>query len=343
MTRQKFLGHFPEMKIEQARGRASELNSAVAKDENPFEVSVAQEEPTLAELFEYYLEHHMRAKRKTADECERNFDRWFRSGERAIASKRASGISHQDAEKLHEKLAESRGRYAANRAIQLAKAVYFYAIKKKKFAQDNPFAGITLFHETPRNRFLSDEEAVRVLSELKNEPSEDLRDFILLDMLTGVRKANLYAMEWQQLNFELGRWTVPDTKTNCEQVIALGTVELRTLEQRKLRQAEAGTSSSFVFPGCGKSGHLKDLKRSWTSFRKRAGIEDVTIHDLRRSLASAMANRNINVALIKSTLNHKDLKTTLNAYAHAGKQAELEAREKAVNPWLVQAGLLDEG
>ena len=70
-------------------------------------------------------------------------------------------------------------------------------------------------------------------------------------------------------------------------------------------------------------------KRAWARLLKRAEIEDLHIHDLRRSLASYMANSGADVSLIKSALNHKDINTTLNVYVRTARDAELAAREKA--------------
>ena len=53
---------------------------------------------------------------------------------------------------------------------------------------------------------------------------------------------------------------------------------------------------------------------------------DVTIHDLRRNLGSWMASENVNMALVKGALNHKDMETTLNVYAKTAKQSEREAQ-----------------
>jgi integrase len=61
----------------------------------------------------------------------------------------------------------------------------------------------------------------------------------------------------------------------------------------------------FVFPGKGKTGHLLDPKKSWTNSSESNRPNDVTIHDLRRSFAFAMASSNVNVAIIKNSLNHK--------------------------------------
>jgi hypothetical protein len=61
----------------------------------------------------------------------------------------------------------------------------------------------------------------------------------------------------------------------------------------------------------------------------RAKLEGLHIHDLRRSLASFMANAGADVSLIQSALNHKDIKTTLTVYVRTARSAELTAREKA--------------
>ena len=91
------------------------------------------------------------------------------------------------------------------------------------------------------------------------------------------------------------------------------------------------------FPALAATGHLTDFKKSWSTLRGQLGLEDVTVHDLRRSLAAGMASQNVNVALVKSALNHADLKTTLKHYALTGKQAELEARQLVQNVWLKAA------
>lgn len=84
-----------------------------------------------------------------------------------------------------------------------------------------------------------------------------------------------------------------------------------------------------MFFGNGKTGHLVEPKRQWRNDLSKAGIENLHLHDLRRSIASRMANSGANVALIQSAMNHKDLKITLTIYVHTVKDAERDARWKA--------------
>jgi len=88
-------------------------------------------------------------------------------------------------------------------------------------------------------------------------------------------------------------------------------------------------TTHYVFFGEGKTGHLVEPKRQWKNILAKAEIENLHLHDLRRSMASWMANSGANVSLIQSALNHKDLKTTLTVYAHTVKDAERDARQKA--------------
>ena len=107
------------------------------------------------------------------------------------------------------------------------------------------------------------------------------------------------------------------------------TILLTPTEMEILERRSHQGKGDFVFPGTGRTGHFIEPKKPWHKLLERAEITDLHLHDLRRSLASYMANTGANVAIIKNALNHKDIKTTLNVYARTAKPAELEARQKA--------------
>jgi integrase len=86
------------------------------------------------------------------------------------------------------------------------------------------------------------------------------------------------------------------------------------------RRRKNDEPSEFVFRSYGPSGHVTNLDRSWRSFRRRAGIEDVHIHDLRRTLPSVMATNNISLPIIGKHLGHSSLAAT-QIYARLQTQA----------------------
>jgi integrase len=352
--RRLWLGYFPDMTIDQARGKVRELNNLISDDVNVFDKDATRkEELTLEQLFDEYIERHAKKTRKTwtdmVDAFHRAFDGDKNDRSRKLSidlrKKKISAINQQMAEQVHGEIAKKRGEYSANRLVQLLRAVYNKGKKWKLVDGENPFTGITLFQEKPRERFLSKEEAIKLLTKLNEEAVTEegiiLKDFISLSLFTGIRKANLMALEWSDVDFVHGTLTIPDTKNGTKQELAMGGHEISILAARKARQERDGCDERFVFPGSGKTGHLMDLKKSWTSFRNRAGLADVTIHDLRRSLGASMANANVNIALVKAALHHKDMKTTINVYARTQNEAVRDARELVHNVWLQGAGLTE--
>jgi integrase len=264
---------------------------------------------------------------------ERNLGQWV--------NKRASEISEDDVERLHGKLAKERGPYTANRTVQLLRAVFNKGIAWKLVQGDNPAKGISLFEERARERFLSSDEMKKLLEKLAEmAPGNDTRDFIMLCLLTGARKSNVLSMRWKDVERQLGVWTIEETKNGSSQTIPLTGAEIALLEQRKdVLKAKYKTLPEFVFPSNSRTGHIIDLKKSWDVLRTSAGIPDCTIHDLRRNLGSWMASENVNLALIKNALHHKDMKTTIAVYARTAKDAVRQGRQVAHTAMLQAAGV----
>jgi integrase len=65
-----------------------------------------------------------------------------------------------------------------------------------------------------------------------------------------------------------------------------------------------------VFPGNGGTGHLVEPKKAWQRIRNRAGVPDVRLHDLRRTLGSWLAGQGYSLPLIGRALNHTNVATT---------------------------------
>jgi integrase len=335
VPRRKEIGRFPDMTIEQARGKVGELLSRIGKGENPFDEGLkAREDLTVQDLFDKYIDGHAKEKSKTWEVMKKDFER--NCG--AVKARKAVQVSEEDASRLHTNLSEDRGPYTANRTVQLLRAVFNYATKKRVFELRNPFTGVNMAKETARKRVLTDDEvrnlfvALEEADALEEVPEKRyLKDFVMLCLLTGARKSNVLAMRFCDVDKKEQTWTIgaAETKTDEEYVVALGPTELQIIERR-----EKLLEDGFVFPGTGKTGHIVEPKRAWTTVREAAKIEDVTLHDLRRSLGSALANANVNIALVQGALNHKDIKTTMTHYALTNKSAEREAKEAVHDKWL---------
>jgi integrase len=318
-----FLGRFPDLSVEQARTKAMSFHADVSSGHNPAEVKRSKNsELTFSELFNLYLERHMYKSRRSGPTVKRNFENWFSHWK----NRKISTITRESVEILHAQIAKERGKYCANRAIQLISAVFNKGILWKLCQQDNPAKGITKFAEFCRERVLREDEIGRFFACLEKEPRDQFYDLVMLLILTGQRKSNVLGMRWEDIDLVAKTWTIPGElmKNGQTMTIALTEMELNILQRRLSRKR-----NGFVFHSPGKRGHYIEPKRRWKELLYRAQIADFHIHDLRRTLASYMANSGANVAVIQSALNHKDLRTTLKVYTKVARRAELEAREKA--------------
>lgn len=324
----------------EAQSRAAELTARLNRGENVFEKQRKEASPSLQELFDHYKEQHLEKRGKRVLDNENNFKRWF--AKKNLAKKKANDFSHEDAARLHSSMEETPG--SANRTVQLGRAMFNFGIKTHFISRkDNPFAGVSLYHENERDRVLSDKEAAKLLTALEAIPAihsreRTLRDFILLSLLTGARKSNVMTMRWDEVDLKNDTWSIPaeKTKTRRAQLIPLGEFEKRVLTEREQLLEDANKTKDdcpWVFPGKGAAGHMIDPGNAWESLRDKLGMSDLWIHDLRRSLASSMANTGADVSIVRAALNHTDTRTTLKAYIRTSQQVQLQARQKAQDTW----------
>jgi integrase len=314
------LERFPGMTIEQARGRANEINAAIAREENPAQIRRAQkEELTLGELFSKYLELYAEIHKTSWKEDERQFNCYLSSWK----NRRLSLIRKTDVQKLHQEVGNKSGPYAANRLLALLSSLFNQAKTLELWDKTNPAIGITKFKEKSRSRFLQADELPRFFTALAEEQNEHARDYILLSLLTGARKSNVLAMRWEQINLELGLWNIPKTKNGDSVTIPLVPQALEILKNKYLTKEK-----EWVFPSNSKSGHLADPKKPWQRILKNAGIQDLRIHDLRRSLGSWQASTGASLAIIGKTLSHRNVNTTA-IYARLNIDPVRDAMNKA--------------
>jgi integrase len=100
---------------------------------------------------------------------------------------------------------------------------------------------------------------------------------------------------------------LPDSKTGRKAVV---------LPQPAIAVVEAlPRAGKYVIMGERPDRPRSDLKRPWEVIRRRAGLEDVRLHDLRHSFASVGVAGNFGLPVIGKLLGQKRAETT-NRYAH---------------------------
>lgn len=327
------LGRYPDMTIEQARRKAAEINATIAGGANPAETKrELKAEPTFGDLFKDYLERHAKPRKRTWAEDEAQYRQYL---EAPFGNKKISAIDRKMISSWHSSL-PSRGISGAraNRVKALVSAVFGRAIEWGHI-DHNPAQGVRNFPTQSRDRFLQSDELPRFFQAVGQEPNSTIRDYVLLSLLTGARRGNVVSMRWKDINMTEGVWRIPMTKNGTPQNVPLSPDALAILAERQA-QAEAG--AEFVFPGTGTRGHLKEPRKGWERILKRAGLTDLRLHDLRRTLGSWQAKTGASLAIIGKSLNHKTPQATA-IYARLDLDPVRESIERATGAMLAAAGV----
>ena len=290
------IGAFPELTIEEARGKASALNAQIAKGENPREALKASNNPTLGEFFERYLAEH-RVRGKPAGEAwRRDVRQRFELYLKPWAGRHLSEVTRADLERLHTEIAtptrtvdpktgkskQAGGPVAANRVItRLVAPLFTDARYWRVYDGPNPAAHFECIQEFPRTRLLDrNGELAAFVQALEAEKEADLRLYLMVRLLNGVRERNILEMRWADLDLDNGRWRIGETKTGAPLVVQLAAPTVAELRGR-LR-----ADTTWVFAGHKRGTHLTTVAKEWRRFRAALGLGDVQLRDLRRTFGS---------------------------------------------------------
>ncbi len=269
------LGRLDELSIEQARERATEFNTRVAQGWDPREERhKAEIEPTLGESFEVFMTRHARVNLMHADRYEAQFKRYFCTSEYGglnLQSRRARDVTKADIARVFGSITSEGKPLSANRVLAMISSMFGWCVRAGLLDQ-NPAVGIRKNSERPfvRDRFLLPEEMPSFFQSLAAHESGVMRDYVLLSLLTGQRRANVLAMKWSEIDLQSRLWRIPKekTKTRREYIVPLAQHALDILMTRR----EGDPRGSYVLPGGGVGGHMTQPKNGWKRILMRAEI-----------------------------------------------------------------------
>lgn len=319
-TRRKKIGVHGVLSTEQAREEAKKLFGDVAKGEDPSAVArLKRNTRTISDLAREYLESHSKIKKTPKGYKE---DLYFLN---EIVLKRygrlsVEKISTLDLQKIHVELQKTP--YKANKLRDLLSKMFNLAIQWG-WRSDNPVKGIEKYKEYKRHRWLNNEEVQKLWYALDSYPNQNVSNVIRLLLLTGSRRNEVLYATWDQFDLEMGVWTKPahTTKQRRMEHLPLSTSALDILIKMKDESI-----SPFLFPGKVPGRPLQEIKKSWDTIRKKAGIPDVRLHDLRHTHASHLVSSGLSLSIVGKLLGHTQASTT-QRYAHLADEPLRQATE----------------
>jgi len=269
-----------------------------------------------------YLERHAETRKKPSS---LRGDRWLldRYIVPALGRLKVEEVTRGHVTALHDSMRATP--HAANRARALLSKMFNLA-EKWGLRPDgsNPCRHVERYPETMRRRFLTDDELRRlgdVLDAVERERAETpaVVAAIRLLLLTGARLGEILGLRWEHVDRQACCLRLPDSKTGAKEV-PIGRAAIEALD------AIERTTSPWVIAGRDPGHPLVNLNKAWRRIRKLASLDDVRVHDLRRTAASAGASVGLTLEAVGQILGHSQAATT-KRYAFLFKEAKAEAAD----------------
>ena len=165
-----------------------------------------------------------------------------------------------------------------------------------------------------------------------------------LELVTGLRKGELTALLWSDLDEERRTISVskqavgdrhrnvaisrPKTENSVRKIsIPESAIELLRQEHEK----HPDNPWMFPSPRTGEMYHPDSIAKLHEKILKDTGLEHIRFHDLRHTFATMALQNGVDVKTVSSMLGHYDAGFTLRTYTHATRQMQEQAAEKMGN------------
>lgn len=202
----------------------------------------------------------------------------------------------------------------------------------------NPAAACKVPTTHPQEmNILTQEEMQRLLIQAKEDGCYEL---LLLELSTGLRRGEILALRWDDLDFTTGVLNVgrqiqrikgtltithPKTRSSNRSIVLPAAV-LEILEQYRQE-----SRSQWMFPSPKKEDTPRDpaaVRKRLAVILERAGCKHVRFHDLRHTFATNALEHGMDIKTLSAIIGHVSSATTLNVYAHITDEMRQSAAAK---------------
>lgn len=345
------IGRCDKVSLSQARATALRLASIEPGEPLPLQFgprgtaiaspakTVEPPEPTFDDLAREFARRHIET-RALRESTRDYYRRAMRDCTRRWGRRPLSTIRFADVEEWHRERGEHPS--TANNAARVLRVAFEKARQWEMFTgQANPVDGLKLYREKKRTRYLRPEERVRLNAALEEaeQPWSANKDrknapplgrwshvyAVRLLLLTGFRQSEVLSLEWSWIDRERCIIFLPDSKTGpSPRVISPAVLELLDEIAANHRRPEV---SLVLYGRRFQKIHPSSLRHFWGRIRAAAGLEDVHLHDLRHSAASAAIEAGCTLREVGALLGHKKSDTTAR-YAHLSDDAARRAASR---------------
>ena len=296
------IGRPPALGLAQARRQASlELTAIRAGNLGLAERrDQSRHAPTLNEVldrfFDEYAPHRISIGRLT-----QNTARQYRLCANAVVRPNLGHFKVSDIRRTHvEEILIDRPPTARNRDLAFLSRIFTLCEHWEHRPQhSNPCFAITRSVEHPRDRTLSTSELAalnRSLDQFRDRYPAPV-DALRFACYTGLRIGEITAIQWQHLDSDTSIVRLPSTKTGQRR---------HYLPAPALQLLEAiPRQSDWVFTTGTRPISYSYLRKCFARIASHAGLEDIRIHDIRRTVITRAASSGVSAHILRDMLGHR--------------------------------------
>jgi len=244
-------------------------------------------------------------------------------------------------EQRHQKLSEFKAQ--ANHSMRVLRALFTYAMVAYEDAYGKPIitnnpvrrlSQLRAWHRIPRRQtVVKSHQLPQWYSAVSDLPSDVVRDYLLLILLTGLRKNEAASLTWNNVDMKGLTLTVLDTKNRQDHTLPLSNY-LYDLLLRRWQVRE----NAYVFPAASGKGHLKDCDALLEQVSAQCGAP-FTLHDLRRTFLTTAEQIDIPYYALKRLANHKLNADVTSGYIVADVERLRAPMQAITNELLMRCGI----
>lgn len=271
--------------------------------ENKFLDIKRQQKVKFKELSEQYIELYLKPNRTTWWKSEKHNIRHLKE---YFGEKYLQEITPIDVEKFRQERLQAVSKSSINKNVGCLRAMFNKAIEWQLFEGQNPASGVKFYKlDNKRLRYLEKEEIGRLLSHCEGH----LRDIVEFAINSGMRKGEIFNLKWHDVDWNNSLIHLLKTKNSEKREVPINE-SIKNI----LARVKKDPHSPYVFNSFnGKP--FNDIKRSFYTALKKAGIENFRFHDLRHTFASQLVMAGVDILTVKELLGHKSMEMTLR-YSH---------------------------
>ena len=302
------IGRYGQLTPVQAKNKAQEILGDIALGQDPAAKKRATkaEATTLQQAFDEYTRNRKDLKEGTL----KNYRKCLNGCLSDWLNKRLIDIDKDMVQKRHIEIGQ-RAPARANNTMRVLRAVFNHAMalyeddKGKPIIEVNPVdrlsQGRAWYTVERRRTVIAPHELKGWFEATEQLPIDVSRDYLQFLLFTGLRKMEAASLTWDQVSFEAGTFTIPDTKNREPHTLPL-TDFLTDLLKHRLKNSNG---SPWVFPSPIHDDHLKEPRGAIRFVGEKLG-RPFTLHDLRRTFITIAESLDIPAYALKRLLNHRD-------------------------------------